>query len=323
MREKANYLVTTIIAVISLSGCATQGSRPLSASSLPRSVEVVAVLPGIQAAPNLDTSNGFVVDVVMPTGGASPGLTLNQALSGPGIVGGAIASVLISAIIGNEAEKQRIESKELLARHGRIFTAEYPKILLQERLLALSAQPTNISIDRVSFVAGDSITTGVQEKPAKSSALLRLFFAQSLSLDLSKLRLQLQAVAIGSGGELMRQNFYFLPISVEGATKDSAMQTWSGNDGKLYQEQMKLGTDALVDALNLSFFSYKLGGLDTSSDAASLLKKTNCYGGDYDVGIPREAYKSGTILAVRDKHVVVRLSNNDILTFPTCGDSGM
>jgi hypothetical protein len=37
--------------------------------------------------------------------------------------------------------------------------------------------------------------------------------------------------------------------------------------------------------------------LAISSDATGLLKKTNCYGGDCDVGIPW-TYKSGTILAI-------------------------
>ncbi|MBX3608583.1 MAG: hypothetical protein KF871_01695, partial [Hydrogenophaga sp.] len=75
----------------------------------------------------------------------------------------------------------------------------------------------------------------------------------------------------------------------------------------------------MFDALDLTLFSKgRTDAMRVPTSATSLLRRTNCYGGDYDVGIPMSSYEEGTLLALREKHVVVRLKDGEVLTFPAC-----
>jgi hypothetical protein len=305
-------VIVFLVAVLCIGCASTTSSRPIDATTAAtiKKADVMVIVPSMQTGVGGSPSSGINV-VVIP---------LDKSIVGPSIVASAIGTGILEVIVGGEVRAQYKESELVLAKSGNILNSNYAKHVLEYQLKKLSAKAMDIPFNSLTIADGDSTAFNRQKKAEQNTSLANIFFHQSFSLDLSKLRITLRAVVNGpEGDEQMVQNFYYLPVSIAGATKDDTMQNWMAEDYKLYRQHLQDGIEALSDALNLAFFSYRSAKQgSTSSDATAWLRRTNCYGGDYNAGIPMEAYKAGSLMAVRDKYVVIKLNNNDILTFPKC-----
>jgi hypothetical protein len=101
-------------------------------------------------------------------------------------------------------------------------------------------------------------------------------------------------------------------------TKEDALRNWTEHDYKVYREHVEKGMAGAVDALNATVFSRINNDHGIFPDAQALLKRTNCFGGDYDAGIPMSAYQAGRILPTRAGVSAIQLQNGDILVYPQC-----
>ncbi|MBX3609176.1 MAG: hypothetical protein KF871_04705 [Hydrogenophaga sp.] len=306
---------TLFVAAITM-GCATApASRPISAESREalRGLDVLVVIPGIDNAlgtPNTNQPQGPFVPGI-----SAPGLTPSQAASGAGVVGTVVAMSIIDLIVGGDVAKQRLESKELLQNNAKAFAPSYLRSVVAQKLESQSRVQASIPIAGIRYVADSAA------KPQTlNQAALVLDLRQSFSADLLKVRMKMQAVVTDAKGEeVMKEVYYFLPATIAGVDKEAAIRNWVADDAKLYKEQVAMGVDAMFDALDLTLFSKgRTDAMRVPTSATSLLRRTNCYGGDYDVGIPMSSYEEGTLLALREKHAVVRLKDGLLLTFPAC-----
>lgn len=299
-----------------IGGCATQmQSQPLSRSAAAtlHDVEVKVLVAGSRPSVNWSAANYLEYEQVA---GVVPAPVAN---SGSGIVGTAIGVGIINAIIAFESGSQTEDSQLTLLGLTNVLDEKFvPSLILEEANRVFSAAK-DIRVEQANSPPAENKSSNQRQRP-KQSALMTLTFSQSMSTDLSRLRLRLHAnVRSASGETLMNQVFYYLPPSVEGATKADAVETWKANDAKLYRDQIALGTEALFDALNSLFLSYRATPEQSNlADASQLLKNKHCYGGDYDVGIPLADYDQGRLLAERAKYTMTILRNNAVLIFPTC-----
>jgi hypothetical protein len=158
-----------------------------------------------------------------------------------------------------------------------------------------------------------SVTENQKNKPL---ALLEL--DHYLSSDLDKFRMQVRARLFdGQGAVVSDQYYYYLPTSV-GWPKVKAISEWSANGGERYLRTAQRGVDGILDALQLTLFSYRENLSVVSADATQLLAKRNCFAGEYEVGVPLSAYDKGEILASRDEYSIIRLANGDVLIMDAC-----
>lgn len=302
---------------LAIAGCAsTPQSRDISAEAIPslRQARVVVAAPGASVGSSARTDPG--VDPLAAV--STVGLTPAQSVSGPGIVGGAIAMGIIGLIIGGDLEAQRTESKALLARDGQIPNQNLAQLMIQGELGKLKRRVTPIQITEVVASDGEAAVLSAV-RGVNSAAMVKVTANQTMSLDLSRLRVHIKVTATrGDGSELMELNIFYLPVSIPGVTKEDSMRVWKRNDYQLYREQLEHGAGALADALDALFFSRAAHRQDFLGDAQPLLRRTNCYGGDYDAGIPLSAYKGGRILPSRSSIALIKLENGDVLAFPQC-----
>lgn len=311
----ASKAVVLVVSAMTM-GCTTAPvSRPISAESREalRGLDVLVVIPGIDnalGAPNTNQAQGpFIAGI------SAPGLTPSQSATGAGVVGTVVAMSIIDLIVGGDVAKQRLESKELLQNNAKAFAPSYLRSIVAQKLESQSRVQSSIPIAGIRYVA-DS-----KDKPQTlNQAVLVLDLQQTFSADLLKVRMRMQAVVTDAKGkEVLREIYYFLPATIAGVDKEAAIQNWVADDAKLYKEHVAMGVDAMFDALDLTLFSRgRTDAIGVSTSASSLLRRTNCYGGDYDVGIPMSSYEEGTLLALREKHAVVRLKDGLVLTFPAC-----
>lgn len=158
--------------------------------------------------------------------------------------------------------------------------------------------------------------TSLEQQP---SAVMYVVLSQQLSVDLSRLRIHLRARLVSAEGrELMDQQIHYLPTSIPGVSSRESLIHWAADDYRLYREHVTRGVAGAVDALNAVSFSRVDNDPESLQDAKDLLEKTSCYGGDFDAGIPLDAYKAGRILTTRGGVTAIKLQNGDILVFPRC-----
>lgn len=311
--------LTLIALTASIAGCATvprSSELSLDVASKYRHAYVVLSAPGSSSM-----SGGARSD---PGGDPlaaypAPGITPALAASPAGIVGGAIAMGLIGALVGADARAHRQESLQLLARDGKIPDQDFASAVAQREFGALAAKPTPMRILDVARAEAESAGSTRRHGEEQSAALLRVSIRQTMSVDLSRLRIHLHARLFSERGtELMEQNIFYLPISIPGVTNEQALKNWAVNDYRLYREQVAIGVAGAVDALDAVVFSRVESRSASFPDAQALLKRTSCFGGDYDAGIPMSAYQGGRILPTRSAVTAIKLENGDILVFPRC-----
>jgi hypothetical protein len=223
---------------------------------------------------------------------------------------------LISALVGADAEAQRKESNQLLSRQGNIPNQEFARSAAQREFTALAAKQTPI---RILDVVTEETQSGTG-RGHDSAALMQVVVRQTMSVDLLRLRIHLRAKLVSADRVVMMdQNVLYLPTSIDGVTKEDALRNWTEYDYRRYREHVEKGMAGAVDALNGAVFSRVNYDPGTLPDAQALLKRTSCFGGDYDAGIPMSAYQAGRILPTRPGVTAMQLRNGDILVFPQCG----
>lgn len=302
-----------------VAGCASgpqSHDLPLEAASKLQHAHVVLSAPGASSIPReARTDPGSDAIVGLP----APGLTPAQSVSPAGIVGGAIAMALIGALVGADAEAQRQESIKLLSRDGRIPNQEFALSVAAREFSALASKDTPMRV--VDVVNAEAISAGAARRieMQRSAAVMQVTVRQTMSVDLSRLRIHVRAKLVSSdGAELMDQSIFYLPISIPGITNKDALGNWAEQDFRLYREHVSMGVAGAVDALNVVAFSRIQHDPESLPDAQSLLKRRNCFGGDYDAGIPMSAFQAGRILPTRPAVTAIKLQNGDILVFPRC-----
>lgn len=241
-----------------------------------------------------------------------------------GALGTGIAAGLIAAVLAYEGEVQRREGQALLAQDGRLPSQQLASAALQDELGRLQRKRTLIRLEAVSLLEQGA----VEEKAPyadKSLVLLQVAFHQHFSTDLARLRLHFDVQGFdGTGAPVMRQRIYYLPVSVPGVTPKESLGSWTANDRALYRQHLELGMGALADTLNAALLSRPVLAQPPLTDAAPVLRRTSCYGGDYDAGIPMSEYAEGQLLPSRAEITLVRLARGDVLAFPACApESGM
>lgn len=310
------------IALVSLSALFGCVSTPQSRDVDPTAIQALTQARVIVLAPTSAALNGAsrTDHEVNPLSnpGSAPGLTPIQASTPYGTVGSGIATGLLMAIAGRDAAEQRKESQRLLANNGRIPNQEIAQLVLLAELRARSKIPAPIQIVEVGDITAE--TSSLQTiKGNQSAALVKITLTQSMSSDLARLRVHAKINALRSDGStLMEQNVFYLPISIPGATAADSLNHWTQDNYKLYREHLDTAAIATVDALDALFFSRSKFTSDFQGDAHTVLQRTNCFGGDYDAGIPFSAYKSGKVLPSHPQIVLTRLENGDVLAFPKC-----
>lgn len=283
-------------------------------------IDAVRVIVELPTPADIDHSRyAASSEILTPAGGPVAGLTMQQSNTGSAIVGGVIATTLIDLLVLGDIEKVNQERRALYETHGAIFSSGYFGSEVQAKIEALRHTDTRIRILETTYKSHIQPATSTPARESKT-ATLTLTFEQTLSSDLARLRLRMLATATdGNGREVFRSLAMFLPTSIPGGTSENTMKHWASNGGEVYKELVSLGVSSLIDAIDLTFTSHDvMPEDDTRHDGRNLLSHKNCFGGDYDAGLPLEAYNEGTTLAVRKDYYVVRLANEAILTFPRC-----
>lgn len=166
------------------------------------------------------------------------------------------------------------------------------------------------------LTAPDELQITPKDRQHRPFAVLEL--DHHLSANLDKYRMKVRARLFDEqGNSISEQHYFFLPVPVPGTTKSEAIGDWKANAGNAYRHTAELGVTGMLDALQLTMFSAKSGG-NRDADASALLARRNCFAGDYEAGIPLDAYNKGTLLASRKDYSVVRLANNDVLVIAAC-----
>ncbi|GAB3651145.1 hypothetical protein [Ramlibacter alkalitolerans] len=313
------YVLSVFVLSFFVVGCASvPQSHDLSSEAVSKvpQARVVVIAPG---ASSLASGTRFDAEHAPVAGLPAPGLTPLQAVTPAGIVGGAIAAGLIGALVGADAQAQRRESLELLAREGHIPSQEYARSVAQREFTALASRQTPMRITDVVMASSSSEGAVESARGASLSAVMQFLLRQTMSVDLSRLRIHVRARLIGPGGaELMDQNVFYLPVSIPGVTKEEALGNWKHEDYRLYRDHVEKGIAGAVDAMNALAFSKLVNDPESFPDGGAMLKRTSCFGGDYDAGIPMSAYQGGRILPTRSGITAIKLQNGDVLVFPRC-----
>jgi len=100
-------------------------------------------------------------------------------------------------------------------------------------------------------------------------------------------------------------------------TRADAVASWKANAGDTYRRTADVGVRGILDALQLTLFSFK-SAQNSGADASPLLDRRNCFAADYEAGIPLDAYNRGMLLASREDYSVVRLAKSDVLVIAAC-----
>jgi len=292
---------------------------------------VLSVLAGCTAVPSSRELSGDAalevqsVRVILIAPGASPlsGSTRTDPGSMPESTGGFLGPTLVTPLIiylaGGDAEADRKDSAQLLSQDGSIPNQEFARSRAQLEFATLASKATPIRIVDVQGAVAESQVPAAATPDERAASVMQVTLEQTMSVDLSRLRVRLRAKLMSAAGtELMNQNIFYLPASIAGATKQDSLRNWQERDGKLYREHVSSALAGAVDALDVTVFSRAINDPSSLPDAQALLKRKNCYGGDYDAGIPLSAYEGGRILPARSGINVIRLHNGDILMFPRC-----
>ncbi len=249
-----NRTVSLCVLAAFLAGCASapqsRGLGAEAASKLQTARVVILAAPPITPV----AQSNFAGDMVplIP----APGLTPAQSVSPGGIIGGAIAVGLISALVGADAEAQRKESIQLLSRERNIPNQDFARFVAQREFTVLAAKQTPIRVLEVATVETPSGIQAASGKADASAAVMHVVVRQTMSVDLSRLRIHLRAKLVSQdGGELMDQNVFYLPISVAGVTKEDALRNWTEHEYSLYRAHVEKGVAGAVDALDATVLS--------------------------------------------------------------------
>lgn len=215
-----------------------------------------------------------------------------------------------------QAAEDRVLLPKLLSELGEWRTRD----VWQAGLPGSVTKGKNIHVSRIEVIDRQTSADDFQIKPEEriNRPFTLLELDHHLSANLDKFRMQLRArVFDEKGNSVAEQYYYFLPVPVQGATKNEAINDWKANTGSTYRKTSEVGVKGILEALQLTLFSSQ-SQVDGGSDASTLLARRNCYAGDYEAGIPLAAYNKGTLIASREDYSIVRLANNDVLVVATC-----
>lgn len=235
-------------------------------------------------------------------------------------LGAAIAAGLIVAIITSDDEAQRREARALLAKSGNLPSREWAEAAVRSELAQLQGKGTRVRLEAFSFRQQSSTEDDIPQAKAGTTVVhLRVALHQHLSADLARLRMHFDVRgADGSGAAILRQSIHYLPVSVPGVTMEESLKSWSVNDHALYRQHLALAAAAFADSLDALLLSRSAQAQAALLDAAPVLRRATCYGGDYDAGIPMTEYAEGKLLPSRAEVTLVRLSSGAVLAFPAC-----
>lgn len=321
---KINKPLLAGMAALLLAGCATQHSSKIFSQEQSAPIKTTDVRAFVlNGKPQFPGSSGTALNddrfsaVQMSFNSVPPRIANTVS----GSIGTGLGFALVGLVAENSIADHKRDTDALLKDLNTSLDDGLAARILKSKLDALMKENLDIGI-RLASVGSEEVrqSDGMAVQSSKFP-VLSIGFEQVVPRNFSTLRFRLRAEARSPDGELLfAQNYYYLPVStVPGDNDGDRVAALAANRGELYERHLERGIGSLIDALRMSFFSYRsLPASDKSESAKPLLQEKHCYTWDYDVGIHFDEYKDGRILSVAGDHNAVRLMNNDVIVFPKC-----